>query len=57
MEVEAQQNGAAAPGPAQAEHRRDGSAPGTVEEVDLYEEFQEAALRFIDPERDQAGGR
>jgi phosphomannomutase len=29
----------------------DGTAPrGTVEEVDLYGEFQEAALRFIDPD-------
>ncbi len=33
------------------------SAAGTVEEVDLYEEFQQAALRFIDPEvvRSRAG--
>ena len=25
-------------------------APGTLEEIDLYEEFQAAAMRFIDPE-------
>jgi phosphomannomutase len=33
------------------------SARGTVEEVDLYTEFQQAALRFIDPEvvRSRAG--
>jgi phosphomannomutase len=33
------------------------SAPGTLEEVDLYGEFQQAALRFIDPEivRSRAG--
>jgi len=28
----------------------DPSTPGTVEQVDLYEEFQAAALRFIDPQ-------
>jgi phosphomannomutase len=30
--------------------RGEGDIPGTVEEVDLYEEFQAAALRFIDPD-------
>jgi phosphomannomutase len=30
---------------------------GTVEEVDLYEEFQEFALRFIDPEVIRSHGR
>ena len=35
-----------------------GAARGTVEEVDLYAEFQEAALRFIDPDAiGSAGGR
>jgi phosphomannomutase len=35
------------------------TAEGTVSEVDLYGEFQEAALRFIDPDviRAPAGGR
>jgi phosphomannomutase len=45
LEVEAQQNGATA-GPA---------AQGTVEQVDLYSEFQRAALGFIDPEVIRAG--
>jgi phosphomannomutase len=31
-------------------HTGDGSARGSVEEVDLYKEFGEAALGFIDPE-------
>jgi phosphomannomutase len=38
----------------QAEEAGDGPAPGgprgTLEEVDLYGEFQEAALKFIDPD-------
>jgi phosphomannomutase len=33
-----------------------GRAPGELEEVDLYEEFRAAALRFIDPEVVRAGG-
>ncbi len=35
-----------------------GTGTGSVEEVDLYEEFQAAALRFIDPEtiRSRSGG-
>jgi phosphomannomutase len=40
--VEAEQEGAPAPAP--------DAARGAVEEVDVYEEFQAAALRFIDPE-------
>jgi phosphomannomutase len=42
---------------------RGGAAGGTVQEVDVHAEFQEAALRFIDPEviraadRSAAGGR
>jgi phosphomannomutase len=37
----------------------DGSPPtrGTVEEVDVYAEFQEAALGFIDPETIRSAGR
>jgi len=37
------------PPPAPSRAQRS-SAPGTVEEVDLYEEFQAAVLRFIDAE-------
>ncbi len=43
----------------EAPGRGHGSAPrGTLEEVDIYEEFQAAVLRFIDPEvvRSRAGG-
>jgi phosphomannomutase len=51
-EIEAELDGTApAPGPATA-------GTGSVEEVDLYEEFQAAALGFIDPEtiRSRPGG-
>jgi phosphomannomutase len=51
-EIEAELDGAAAePAPATA-------GTGSVEEVDLYEEFQAAALGFIDPEtiRSRRGG-
>ncbi len=57
VEVQAQQNGAG-----QVEARAgseppgaSGSAPGSVEQVDLYGEFQRAALGFIDPEVIRAG--
>ncbi len=35
--------------------RAGGEPTGTVEEVDLYSEFQEAALRFVDPDAIRAG--
>ena len=46
-EVEAEMAGAGAPAVGGA---RGSASRGAVEEVDLYEEFQAAALRFIDPE-------
>jgi phosphomannomutase len=34
-----------------------GAPRGTVEEVDIYAEFQDAALRFVDPDAIQSGAR
>ncbi|HWJ50233.1 MAG TPA: phosphomannomutase/phosphoglucomutase, partial [Solirubrobacteraceae bacterium] len=36
--------------------RAAGEPTGSVEEVDMYAEFQEAALRFVDPDVIRAGG-
>ncbi len=57
VEVQAQQS-ATAPEDTQPESERpaaSGAAPGSVEQVDLYDEFQRAALGFIDPEVIRAG--
>jgi phosphomannomutase len=37
--------------------RAHGAPRGTVEEVDIYAEFQDAALRFVDPDAIQSGAR
>jgi phosphomannomutase len=47
-EVEAALSGSAPPAGS-------GASAGSVEEVDLYAEFQEAALRFVDPDVIRAG--
>jgi len=52
-EVEARQNGRGAAG--EAADDGPGAAAGSVEQVDLFEEFQRAALKFIDPEVIRSG--
>ncbi len=43
-------------GPAEKAPRAEDAARGTLEEVDIYEEFGAAVLRFIDPEVIRASG-